>query len=63
MEFLIANPLAMVGVFAACVALPLLYEAIAYLRARRAGLDEAVEAPAPAPVPVETKPARRKRKH
>ncbi len=54
-EYLIANPLAMVAVFIAFITAPLLYELLA---SRRAGDETEV----PVPVPVQTKPARKQRK-
>lgn len=63
-EYLIAHPLAMVGVFIACLAAPLLYEVISYLRTRGVELSAPPRGkPVEVPVPVETKSARRKRKY
>ena len=55
-EYLMANPLAMVGVFLAFVSAPLVYEAVLYLRTR----GKEAEIPAPAPVLVDAKPARKR---
>jgi hypothetical protein len=54
--YLIATPMAMVGVFVAFVTAPLLYEIVLYLRTR--GDEAAVKVE----VPVESRPSRKRRR-